>query len=205
MTTKSHTGMKQGRMTLEAQPKLQQRSYEIQPFGQQHTVPIELPEDAIKTNVEMLNRLLADSITLYLLYKKHHWQVAGPTFYQLHLLLDEHADQVLTTVDLLAERIQALGGVSIAMPQDVSEMTQIERPPRGEENIPSMLARTVNAHSAIIKLLREAIEVTEQNKDWGTNDMLMSDILRMHERQVWFISQHLVDTPLVESDKSNGA
>jgi|SRR5579875_433618 starvation-inducible DNA-binding protein len=203
MTTKSHTGMKQGR--LEAQPELQQRSYEIQPFGQQHTVPIGLPEDAIKKNVEMLNRLLADSITLYLLYKKHHWQVAGPTFYQLHLLLDQHAEEVLTTVDLLAERIQALGGVSVAMPQDVSEMTQIERPPRGEENVPSMLARTVNAHSAIIKLLREAIEVTEENKDWGTNDLLMSDVLRMHEKQVWLISQHLVDTPLVESDRSNGA
>jgi starvation-inducible DNA-binding protein len=189
---------------LEAQPKLQQKSYEIQPFGQQHTMPIGLPEDAIKKNVDMLNRLLADSITLYLLYKKHHWQVAGPTFYQLHLLLDQHAEEVLTTVDLLAERIQALGGVSIAMPQDVSEMTQIERPPRGEENIPSMLARTVNAHAAIVKLLREAIEVTQQNKDMGTNDLLISDVLRMHEKHMWFISQHLVDTPIIESDRSNG-
>ncbi len=185
---------------IEGQPKFQQRSYEIQPYGQQHFVPLGLPEGAVQKNVTLLNQLLADSITLYNLYKKHHWQAAGPTFYQLHLLLDKHAEEIEHTIDLIAERIQILGGVSTGMPFDVVEMTKIERPPKGEEDIPAMLARTANAHATIISELREAIEVTDQNKDYGTNDLLVSDVLRTHEMQLWFISQHLVDTPLIESD-----
>lgn len=189
--------------TPEGQPKLQQRSYEIQRYGQQHVVPLGLPEETIKQNVALLNQLLADSITLYNLYKKHHWQVAGPTFYQLHLLLDKHAGEILETIDLIAERIQTLGGVSTGMPFEVAEMTRIERPPTGEEDIPAMLARTVNAHATVIKELREAIEITDQNKDYGTNDLLVSDVLRVHELQLWFISQHLIDTPVVDSNKEN--
>ena len=204
MATRPHSPpTKQQTKMMEGQPRYQQKSYEIQRYGQQHYVPLSIPEEAIKQNVELLNKLLADSITIYNLYKKHHWQAAGPTFYSLHLLLDKHADEILETVDLLAERVQILGGVTTGMPFEVAEMTRLERPPTGEENIPAMLARTVNAHASIIKSLREAIETTEQNKDYGTNDLLMSDVLRMHEMQVWFISQHLVDTPLVES-KNNG-
>jgi starvation-inducible DNA-binding protein len=185
----------------EAEPILQQRSYIIQQFNQQHYVPLGLPEDALKRSISALNQLLADSITMYYLYKKHHWQVAGPTFYQLHLLLDKHAEEIEATIDLLAERIQSLGGVAVAMPFDVAERTKLERPPIGEEDIPAMLARTANAHSQIIKELREAIDLTEQNKDSGTNDLLVSNVLRVHELQLWFITQHLVDTPLIQSNK----
>ena len=185
----------------EAEPILQQRSYIIQQFNQQHYVPLGLPKDALKQSISALNQLLADSITMYYLYKKHHWQVAGPTFYQLHLLLDKHAEEIEVTIDLLAERIQSLGGVALAMPFDVAEHTKLERPPVGEEDIPAMLARTANAHSLIIKELREAIDLTEQNKDSGTNDLLVSDVLRVHELQLWFITQHLVDTPLIQSNK----
>nr|BBH88346.1 DNA starvation/stationary phase protection protein [Thermosporothrix sp. COM3] len=182
---------------VEAQPKLHQRSYEIQQFGQLHAVPLGLPENAIKENVELLNKLVLDSIMLYNMYKKHHWHMAGPTFYQLHLLLDKHAEQILETIDLMAERVQMLGGVAAGMPHDVVENTRIERPPKGEEAVPAMIARLVDAHATIIKALREAIETTEKNKDYGTNDLLVSDVLRMHEMQVWFLSQHLVDTPLI--------
>jgi starvation-inducible DNA-binding protein len=185
----------------EAEPILQQRSYIIQQFNQQHYVPLGLPEDALKQSISALNQLLADSITMYYLYKKHHWQVAGPTFYQLHLLLDKHAEEIEATIDLLAERIQSLGGVALAMPFDVAERTKLERPPIGEEDVPAMLARTANPHSQIIKELREAIDLTEQNKDSGTNDLLVSDVLRVHELQLWFITQHLVDTPLLQSKK----
>jgi starvation-inducible DNA-binding protein len=185
----------------EAEPILQQRSYIIQQFNQQHYVPLGLPEDTLKQSISALNQLLADSITMYYLYKKHHWQVAGPTFYQLHLLLDKHAEEIEATIDLLAERIQSLGGVALAMPFDVAERTKLERPPIGEEDVPAMLARTANAHSQIIKELREAIDLTEQNKDAGTNDLLVSDVLRVHELQLWFITQHLVDTPLLQSKK----
>lgn len=204
MTTKSQPGQTIKKGTPEAQPNLQQKSYLLQQYGQQHYVPLSLPEEAVKQSIEMLNQVLADSIIMYNLYKKHHWQVAGPTFYQLHLLLDKHAGEILETVDLIAERIQSLGGVAIAMPFDVAERTKIERPPTGEENIPAMLARTANAHALIIKELREGIDITQQNKDAGTNDLLVSDVLRVHELQLWFITQHLVDTPLTNSNLVNG-
>jgi starvation-inducible DNA-binding protein len=204
MTTRgtSKNGTKNG--TPEAQPDLQQRSYLLQQFGQRHFVPLGLPEDSVKQSIDVLNQLLADSITMYYLYKKHHWQVAGPTFYQLHLLLDKHAEEIEETVDLIAERIQSLGGVALAMPFDVAEKTSLERPPSGEEDIPAMLARTANAHTQIIKELREGIDATEENKDAGTNDLLVSDVLRVHELQLWFITQHLVNTPVVDSNNASG-
>ena len=200
MTTRNQVATKQATKTIEGQPKLQQRSYEIQQYGQLHTMPLGMPEETVKRNVELLNHLLADSITLYNLYKKHHWQVAGPSFYQLHLLFDKHAEEIEGTIDMIAERIQMLGGVTTGMPPEVAKMTRLERAPTGAENVPGMLARTVGAHAEIIKATREAIEITGENKDYGTNDMLVSNVLRMHEMQMWFISQHLVETPLVDGD-----
>jgi len=195
MTTRTTPQQRQAGM-MEGQPHLQQRSREIQAFDQLRSLPLGLPEEAIGQSVMMLNQLLADSITLYQLYKKNHWQVTGQTFYQLHLLFDKQADEVHDTVDLIAERIQMLGGVAAGMPFDVVERTKIERPPLGVESIPAMLARTVNAQATIIRTIREGIELTGRNKDYGTNDLLMSNLLRMHEMHMWFVSQHLVETPV---------
>jgi len=190
--------------TTGAQPNYHPKSYELQRYGMVHAVPLGMPEETLKQNVGMLNQLLADSITLYDLYKKHHWQVTGPTFYQLHLLLDKHAGEVLETVDLIAERIQTLGGVTTGMPFEVAEMTKIEHPPTGQEDVPALLARTVNAHATVITTIRAGIEQTDDNKDYATNDLLSSRILPMHELQVWFVSQHLVDTP-IESNMGGGS
>ena len=201
MTTRTAPTPKQAG-AMEGQPRLQQRSREIQDFKQIRSLPIGMPEEVIGQSVTLLNQLLADTITLHNLYKKHHWQVAGPTFYELHLLFDKHAGEVLATVDLIAERIQMLGGVTGGMPFDVAERTKIERPPLGVESVPALLARTVNAHATVIGTIREGIELTERNKDYGTNDLLMSDLLRMHEMQVWFVSQHLIDTPI--TSEGNG-
>lgn len=201
MTTRTAPTRKQAG-AMEGQPRLQQRSREIQTFHELRSLPLGMSEEAIGQSVTLLNQLLADSITLYHLYKKDHWQVAGPTFYQLHLLFDKHAEEVEGSIDLIGERIQMLGGVTASMPFDVVERTKIERPPLGVESIPALLARTVDAHAVVIRTIREGIELTERTKDYGTNDMLMSDLLRMHEMHVWFISQHLVETPI--SGEGNG-
>src|SRR5579884_3755976 len=202
MTTKTQSTGRSATGTFEGQPLQKQRQYEVQRFEQVRSLPLGIPEDALKQNVAMLNQILADSVSLYLLYKKHHWQVSGPTFYQLHLLFDKHAAEILATIDLIGERIQMLGGVTAAMPWDIAPVAKIPHPPKGEESVPSMLANTIEAHATIIKEIRDGIELTEQNKDYGTNDLLMSDVLRMHEMHVWFISEHLVDTPLVGGDGS---
>jgi starvation-inducible DNA-binding protein len=146
-----------------------------------------------------LNQLLADTMTLRDLYKKSHWQVAGPTFYQLHLLFDKHFDEQVELVDAIAERIQLLGGVSIAMAADVAETTQIQRPPRGREEVPVQLSRLLEAHQVIIGQTRKLARRASELGDDGTNDLVVSQVLRTNELQVWFVSEHLVDVPLVRA------
>src|SRR3954470_19593784 len=165
----------------EAQPLLNQRGPEIQPYGTLRHLPIALDEQARAESCELLNQVLADSIIIYNLYKKHHWLVAGHTFYQLHLLFDKHAEEQLELVDLLAERVQSLGGIAVSDPRHVAEITKIGRPPNGREEVPAMISRLLGAHEIIIREVREAIDATEKNKDWGSNDILMSDVLRTNE------------------------
>jgi starvation-inducible DNA-binding protein len=153
---------------------------------------------ARQESTQLLNRILADTTILYAMYKKHHWNVSGPTFYQLHLLFDKHADEQLELIDLLAERVQSLGGIAVGDPRHAAELTRIERPPDGTEEVPVMISRLLDAHETIITAVREAIDKTGKSEDWGSNDLLMSDVLRRHELQVWFLSEHLVDVPLVE-------
>ena len=188
----------------EAQPLLNQRGREIQKYGTLRNLPIALDEQARGESCELLNQVLADTVILYNLYKKHHWQVSGHTFYQLHLLFDKHAGEQLELVDLLAERVRTLGGIAVSDPRHVAEITKISRPPNGAEEVPAMISRLLEAHEIIIDEVREAIEKTEENKDWGSNDLLMSEVLRTNELQVWFDAEHLVDEPLVRSnDRDN--
>ncbi len=182
-----------------SQPHLYQHGQVIQEFGTLRLLPIALSHDARLQSCQLLNQILADTLILYSLYKKHHWQMRGPTFYQLHLLLDKHADEQLALVDMLAERVQLLGGVAIADPRHVAELTTIDRPPNGVEEVPAMLSRLLSAHEAIITAVRAAIVQTAQNGDGGSNDLLMGDVLRTHEQQVWGVAEHLVETPLVRA------
>src|SRR6266849_856113 len=183
---------------ISAQPRLHQRAGEIQRYGTvNHLLPLELEEPVRLEMTAQLNQLLADTMTLRDLYKKSHWQIAGPTFYQLHLLFDKHFNEQVELVDSIAERIQILGGVSIAMAPDVAETSQITRPPRGREEVPVQLSRLLDAHQIIVgqtrKMARRAVELGDD----GTNDLLVSEVLRTNELQVWFLSEHLVDVPLI--------
>jgi starvation-inducible DNA-binding protein len=197
-TTRSRTtsrGSTNGRHR--ADPRLDARGPEIQRYGTLRRLPIGLPEPARRTSCELVNQILADSMVLYAMYKKHHWNVAGPTFYQLHLLFDKHAEEQAELIDLLAERIQSLGGIAVGDPRHAAELTSIARPPDGAETIPVMIDRTLEAHETVLGRIRTAISATEEVEDWGTNDLLMGDVLRRHEMQVWFLSEHVVDAPLL--------
>jgi starvation-inducible DNA-binding protein len=186
--------------TINAQPRLHQHAREIQAYGTvSHNLPLELEEPVRLEMTEQMNQLLADTMTLRDLYKKSHWQVAGPTFYQLHLLYDKHHDEQDELVDTIAERIQLLGGISIAMAADVAETTQIERPPRGREEVPVQLSRLLDAHQIIIGQCRTLAQRASDLGDDGTNDLVVSDVLRTNELQTWFLSEHLVNMPLVKA------
>jgi starvation-inducible DNA-binding protein len=153
-----------------------QQAHELQPFGHIVKLPIALSENACKESVANLNQILADSITLRDLYKKHHWQLAGPTFYQLHLLFDKHAGEQNELVDAVAERIQLLGG-----------------------ELPVQISRLLHAHEIVLKEARAMARRAVDVGDDGTNDLLVSDVIRRNEFQVWFVAEHAVDMPLVRA------
>jgi len=200
MSTNNHKGIHAVRIMNRAHPLIGQKAHEIQPYGRIVKLPIALDEKTCQANVANLNQLLADTMTLRDLYKKHHWQVSGPTFYQLHQLFDQHFSDQSKLVDLLAERIQTLGGVSVAMAPDVAEITIIPRAPKGREEVPAQLSRLLQAHEIVLKEARTMAKEAAQRSDDGTNDLLVSDVIRTNELQVWFVSQHLVDEPVVEAE-----
>jgi starvation-inducible DNA-binding protein len=182
-----------------ATPAAHQHAHEIQPFGHLVHMPIALSATACREAVDNLNQLLADTTTLRDLYKKHHWQVAGPTFYQLHQLFDKHYQQQAELVDAIAERIQLLGGVSVAMAADVAETTLIPRPPKGREEVPVQISRLLHAHEIILQEARAMARRATAAGDDGTNDLLVSNVIRTNELQVWFVAEHVVDMPLVQA------
>jgi starvation-inducible DNA-binding protein len=182
-----------------AEPLVHQHAPEIQPFGHIVRMPIALSESVCKESVENLNQLLADTITLRDLYKKHHWQIAGPTFYQLHLLFDKHYTEQNELVDDIAERIQLLGGVSIAMSADVADMTLIPRPPKGREEVPVQISRLLHAHEIVLKEARTMARLAANSGDDGSNDLIVSGVIRRNELQAWFVAEHVVKVSLTHA------
>jgi starvation-inducible DNA-binding protein len=183
-----------------ATPVMRQKAHETQPFGHLIRMPIALPESTCRESIDNLNQLLADTMTLRDMYKKHHWQVSGHTFYPLHLLFDKHYNEQNTLVDAIAERIQLLGGVSVAMSHDVAETTMVPRPPKGREQVPVQISRLLHAHEIVLKEARTMARLAAEHDDQGTNDLVVSDVIRTNELQVWFVSEHVVDTPAVRAD-----
>jgi len=182
-----------------AEPLVHQHAPEIQPYGHIVRMPLALSENVCKESVENLNQLLADTMTLRDLYKKHHWQLAGPTFYQLHLLFDKHYSEQNGLVDAIAERIQVLGGVSIAMAPDVADKTLIPRPPKGREEVPVQISRLLHAHEIVLKEARTMARLAANSGDDGSNDLIVSDVIRRNELQVWFVAEHVVSGPLTHA------
>ena len=192
---------KSGGRKLTAQPNFHQHAPELQAFGTVELYPIGLEEVIRREVCDKLNQLLADMIILRDLYKKSHWQVSGPNFYQLHLLFDKHYGEQVEIVDGLAERIQMLGGVSLAMGGDVAEATRIDRPPKGRELPAAQISRLLEAHELILEYAHEAAERADKLGDDGTNDLIVSGVIRPNEMQVWFLVEHLVDVPTATVEK----
>lgn len=182
-----------------SQPWLHQHGKEIQAFGSVRQFPLGLSHNARLYSCQRLNQLLADTQILYAFYKKHHWLMRGATFYQLHLLLDKHAGEQIELVDTIAERVQTLGGVAVGDPRHIAEITRIPRAPDGCEEVPAMLSRLLEAHEIILTDAHDAAARVAEGGDDGTNDLIVSEVIRTGELQAWFLAEHLVDTPLVRA------
>lgn len=183
----------------ESQPWLHQKGVEIQEFGTVRQFPVGMSYETRMYSCERLNQILADTQILFGLYKKHHWLMRGPTFYQLHLLLDKHAGEQLAIIDTIAERVQTMGGVAVGDPRHVAEITVVPRPPDGAEEVPAMVSRLLEAHETILIASHDAAKRADEMGDDGTNDLLVSEVIRTGELQSWFLAEHLVDTPLVHA------
>lgn len=183
-----------------ANPKLHQSAELIQEFGTRIQVPLAMDNEVCSQSVTDLNLVLANLMILYNMYRKGHWQTSGQTFYQLHLLFEKHYNEINELIDEVAERVQILGGVSIAMPNEVRALSQIEESPAGREEVPVQLSRLVEAHEILLKSTREAVKRANQNEDEGTSDLLVSGVIRTNEMQVWFIYEHLVSLSPVVSN-----
>ncbi|MDX6427870.1 MAG: starvation-inducible DNA-binding protein [Streptosporangiaceae bacterium] len=199
MATKSSTNGKTTRSSGGSQPWLHQKGVEIQKFGTVRQLPVGLTHDSRMYSCQRLNQILADTQILHGLYKKHHWLMRGVTFYQLHLLMDKHADEQSELIDAIAERVQTLGGVAVGDPRHVAEITVIPRPPDGVEEVPAMLSRLLEAHETILVAAHDAAKQADKMGDDGTNDLLVSQVIRTGEMQAWFLAEHLVDTPLIHA------
>jgi len=204
LTSTKGAGQPQTNSAVNIQPILNQQIKAPNPTQRFGTVsqrlPIGLDDHVRLESVQMLNQLLADTISLRDLYKKSHWQVVGPTFYQLHLLFDKHYEEQAELVDTIAERIQMLGGVAVAMAFDVAEITSIPRPPRDREEAPVQISRLLEAHQIILKNCHEYAKKAADSGDDGTNDLVVSDVMRANELQVWFVSEHVVESPLTRAE-----
>jgi starvation-inducible DNA-binding protein len=195
-----HHSQEHSGATPDPTPILGQRGKIVQEFGTVINLPVGLKEEVRLESTRNLNQVLADTVMLRDLYKKHHWQVSGHTFYQLHLLLDAHYEKQDELVDTIAERIQLLGGVAVSVAHDIAEHTRVERPPIHREEVPVQLSRLLEAHELILKEAREFADAADQAGDDGTNDLLVSEVVRVNELQVWFVAEHLVAMPVVKAE-----
>ena len=164
---------------------------ETQPYSTARRNPLALDVNATAASVDNLNQLLADTLTLGSLYKKHHWQASGPNFYSNHLLFDKHYGEQAALADVVAERVQTLGGVSIAMAHDVADLTSIPRCPKGREDTENQFKRLLQAHEIILLEARAMARETAEQGDLGTNDIIVSNLIRLNELQVWFLVEHI--------------
>ena len=201
MSVQRQPGQCAASATPTAQPILGQRSKAIQPYGTVLNYPLALSEEVRKASVDGLNQILADSIYLRDMYKKGQWQVTGATFRQMHKLFGRHFKKQNMLVDKIGDRVQALGGVTVAVPHDVAAMTKIERPPIDREELPVQLSRLLEAHEAILKECHELVKLATAGGDDGTMELIADHVIRPHEKQVWRLSAHLTDTPLVCASK----
>jgi starvation-inducible DNA-binding protein len=157
-----------------------------QAFGSLVPVHLGLTQDVRHRSVMALNRLLAHTIALRDLYKKSHWQTSGATFFELHQLFDKHYREQEGLMDEVAERVQTLGGVAMALAKDIAEETRLARGPAGIENSAAQLLRLLNAHELVLLEARPLSSAAAGTGDVGTNDLIVH-LVRVNELQSWFL------------------
>ena len=148
-------------------------------------INIGIAESDRKNIAGELSKLLADSYTLYLKTHNFHWNVTGPMFQTLHLMFEQQYTELSTAVDLIAERIRALGIYAPATYREFSRLTSIKEP----DSVPAyreMIQQLVDGHETVIRTARLAFPVVEKAGDEATADLL-TQRMQLHEKSAWML------------------
>jgi starvation-inducible DNA-binding protein len=150
-----------------------------------HT-PTDLSADAVRAMSEALNAILADTLALYVKTKNFHWHVSGPHFRDYHLLLDEQSEQILATVDPLAERVRKIGGTTL---RSIGHIARLMRIRDNDEDFVSplhMLSELMADNKATIGAMRVAHELADKHEDVATASLL-EQFIDDAEKRTWFL------------------
>lgn len=146
----------------------------------------DLTPQEVKAITEAVNPLIADSFALYVKTKNFHWHLYGSHFRDYHLLFDEHADAILDSIDVMAERVRRVGGTTIRSISHISQLQTIEDDNDDEVPAGEMVRRLMEDNGRMAKMQRDAITVCDRNRDSATSNQLQ-DILDKTERRKWFL------------------
>jgi starvation-inducible DNA-binding protein len=170
--------------------------FEVLAQGVTHEFPSTPDQSVCDASVDDLNQLLADTITLCDMYKKHHWRVSGPAYYPMYLLLDRHFAGQFELVDQLVERIKVLGGVASAMAREVVANTHIPAFPNGREDPTAEISRLLHAHEIILEESRAMAREASARGDDDTAKLIITNVIRTNDLQVMFLHVYLAQDDL---------
>ncbi|GHO83564.1 Dps family protein [Dictyobacter formicarum] len=146
----------------------------------------DLTSEEVQAVTTVLNPLIADAFALYTKTKNFHWHLSGSHFRDYHLLFDEQAEDILESIDVMAERVRRIGGTTIRSIKHISQLQTIQDD--NDEFVPpgEMAKRLMNDNTHSAQMLRAAIEIVERNHDSATANAL-EDLLNQAERRKWFL------------------
>ncbi len=154
-------------------------------------VAIGIKDSGIKAIAEELNKLLADTYTLYLKTQNFHWNVTGQLFYSLHLMFEKQYEELAEAVDVIAERIRTLGFHASASFNEFSKLTRLKEATQGlsaEKMIHELLAD----HETITRSCHEMMRIAQEAGDEGTVDLFI-ERMREHDKTAWMLRSSILN------------
>jgi starvation-inducible DNA-binding protein len=162
------------------------RKLESSPAPSRLDTPTDLSSNAVKDVSAALNALVADTFALYLKTKNFHWHVSGPHFRDYHLLLDEQAEQLEGSIDILAERVRKVGGTTIRSVGQIARLQRVEDNDKDYVSAIDMLCELMSDNKAQIEHMREAHKVADEHEDVATASLL-ENFIDEAEKRCWFL------------------
>ena len=152
-------------------------------------IDIGIGEKERKEIAEGLSKVLADTYTLYLKTHNYHWNVTGPMFQTLHLMFETHYNELWLAVDLIAERIRALGFPAPGTYAEFTRLASIKEEP-GVPPAEEMIRKIVQGHEAVVRISRTVFAIADKSSDQPTLDLL-TQRMQVHEKTAWMLRSML--------------